>query len=76
MIKVGNNEKSNKVEPVVLIVVDGLGLAPDSEGNAYSRAKTPGLDKWKKDYLYSKLIASGESVGLPANEEGNSEVGI
>ena len=59
----------------MLVIIDGFGIAPPSEGNAISVAKTPNYDKLLTDYPNSELIASGESVGLPANEEGNTEVG-
>ncbi|OGM12672.1 phosphoglycerate mutase (2,3-diphosphoglycerate-independent) [Candidatus Woesebacteria bacterium RIFCSPLOWO2_01_FULL_39_23] len=64
-----------KIKPVVLLVLDGFGIAPESTGNAIAKANTPNLDNFKLNYPYTKLIASGESVGLPANEAGNSEVG-
>jgi 2,3-bisphosphoglycerate-independent phosphoglycerate mutase len=68
-------KKQPAVRPVILLVLDGFGLAPASAGNAITSAKTPTFDMLKKNYPYSELIASGESVGLPANEVGNSEVG-
>lgn len=64
-----------KVKPHVLLVLDGYGIAPVSSGNAISAAKTPNLTYFQNNYPYSKLYAAGESVGLPANEAGNSEVG-
>jgi 2,3-bisphosphoglycerate-independent phosphoglycerate mutase len=64
-----------EIKPIVLLVLDGFGLAPDSEGNAISIAKTPNYDSYIKNYPHGELIASGESVGLPANEVGNTEVG-
>ena len=69
--------KSNKpkIKPVVLLVIDGFGVAPAGEGNAITTAKTPNFDKYNTLYPHGELIASGESVGLPANEAGNSEVG-
>ncbi|QQS39315.1 2,3-bisphosphoglycerate-independent phosphoglycerate mutase [Candidatus Woesebacteria bacterium] len=66
---------SNTLRPVVLLVLDGFGIAPDSVGNAISQSKMPNMDFYKTAYPYGSLIASGESVGLPANEAGNSEVG-
>lgn len=62
-------------KPVVLLSLDGFGIAPPSKGNAITSAQTPNFDKFKKTYGYGELIAAGESVGLPANEAGNSEVG-
>ncbi len=63
------------LKPVVLVVYDGWGIAPASEGNAIYRAKTPNMHSFEALYPHGQLIASGESVGLPANEVGNSEVG-
>lgn len=63
------------IKPHVLLVLDGFGIAPHSQGNAISAARTPNLTYFQENYPYSKLIAAGESVGLPANEAGNSEVG-
>lgn len=65
----------NKIKPMVLLVLDGFGAAPASDGNAITLADTPNLDRYSSVYPYGQLIASGESVGLPANEVGNSEVG-
>lgn len=67
-------EQAN-IRPVVLLVLDGFGLAPDSPGNAITRAKTPHFDDYEKRYAFGKLLASGESAGLPAGDAGNSEVG-
>jgi 2,3-bisphosphoglycerate-independent phosphoglycerate mutase len=67
--------RKNKIKPTVLVIIDGFGVAPPSEGNAISVAKTQNYDKLITQYPNSELIASGESVGLPANEEGNTEVG-
>lgn len=63
------------IKPVVLIILDGFGLAPPSSGNAISLARTPHWDSYLKHYPNGALIASGESVGLPTNEVGNTEVG-
>lgn len=63
------------IKPVVLLILDGYGLAPESAGNAITSAKKPNLDAVKAQYFSTSLIASGESVGLPANEVGNTEVG-
>ncbi|MCL2772082.1 MAG: 2,3-bisphosphoglycerate-independent phosphoglycerate mutase [Oscillospiraceae bacterium] len=62
--------------PLVCIVMDGVGLAPDGEGNAVSRAYKPTLDYLFKNYPWRKLKAHGTAVGLPSDEDmGNSEVG-
>lgn len=68
-------KKNYNIKPVVLLILDGFGLAPPSQGNAITLAKTPNYDEYLKNYPHSELIASGESVGLPANEVGNTEVG-
>ncbi|KKQ42726.1 MAG: 2,3-bisphosphoglycerate-independent phosphoglycerate mutase [Microgenomates group bacterium GW2011_GWC1_37_8] len=67
--------KTNAIKPKVLVVIDGFGLAPASDGNAISLSRTPNFNYYLKNYPHSELIASGESVGLPANEVGNTEVG-
>ncbi len=59
----------------VLIILDGYGLAPDSEGNAIARAKKPNLDRLFSQNPCSRLSASGLDVGLPEGQMGNSEVG-
>ena len=61
--------------PVVLVVLDGVGLAPDSAGNAVSRARTPFLGEAATNYPHVALNASGEAVGLLPGQMGNSEVG-
>lgn len=62
-------------KPIVLAIVDGLGIAPDSEGNAITRANTPNLKKFMTEYPIMNLFASGSEVGLSFGEMGNSEVG-
>jgi len=69
------NPKDCKLTPSVLLVLDGWGIAPPSQGNAIYLAKKPFVDWISQNFPSAQLIASGESVGLPANEEGNSEVG-
>lgn len=61
--------------PIVLAILDGVGLAPDSPSNAVSRARTPFLGKAASDYFHIALDASGTAVGLIPNQMGNSEVG-
>src|SRR5690625_422824 len=58
-----------------LIILDGFGIREKSEGNAVKLAKTPNFDKYKKMFPNSLLRASGEAVGLPDGQMGNSEVG-
>jgi 2,3-bisphosphoglycerate-independent phosphoglycerate mutase len=62
-------------KPVVLAILDGFGIAPDSPGNAITRATTPNLKNWVRMYPAMTLIASGNEVGLQWGEMGNSEVG-
>ena len=62
--------------PVLTIVMDGVGIAPDSEGNAVKKAYTPTLDMIMEKYPCVKLKAHGTAVGLPGDDDmGNSEVG-
>jgi len=63
------------MKPVCLIILDGMGLAPASRGNAVSLAKMPFFNKLITLYPTQSLRASGEAVGLGYNEPGNSEVG-
>src|ERR1700751_4686445 len=60
---------------VVLLIGDGGGEAPASPGNAITFARTPTFDRWRRDFPWTTLTASGEAVGLPAGLMGNSEVG-
>ena len=59
----------------VLLIMDGYGLAEASDHNAVSAAKTPQLDALFAACPHTELSASGEDVGLPAGQIGNSEVG-
>lgn len=61
--------------PVVLVVLDGWGLGRDEPGNAVLRAHTPTMDHLWATYPHATLLTSGEAVGLPAGQMGNSEVG-
>jgi len=60
---------------VVLVILDGFGYSAVEQGNAIIQAKTPFFDFAFKHYLHNSLQASGEGVGLPWGEMGNSEVG-
>ena len=66
---------SNRPKPCVLIILDGWGVAPPVLGNAVSKAKIPNFNEYLKTYSAITLQASGEAVGLPFREPGNSEVG-
>jgi 2,3-bisphosphoglycerate-independent phosphoglycerate mutase len=61
--------------PVVLVVLDGWGCAQPGPGNAVSLADTPVFDRLWAEYPHTTLAASGEAVGLPPGQMGNSEVG-
>ena len=62
--------------PVVTIVMDGVGIAPENAANAVYCAHTPTLDRLMKDYPVRSLRAHGTAVGLPSDDDmGNSEVG-
>ncbi|MBR5730522.1 MAG: 2,3-bisphosphoglycerate-independent phosphoglycerate mutase [Firmicutes bacterium] len=61
--------------PVMLLIMDGFGIAPDGPGNAIAAASTPNIDALLKEYPNAQLQASGEYVGLPEGQMGNSEVG-
>lgn len=60
---------------VVLMILDGWGLAPAWGGNAIEMAETPNIDNLWKKFPHTQLLASQEAVGLPHHEPGNSEVG-
>ena len=60
---------------VMLVILDGFGLAPEGQGNAVARAHTPNFERYWNDCPHTELEASGEAVGLPKGQMGNSEVG-
>jgi 2,3-bisphosphoglycerate-independent phosphoglycerate mutase len=66
---------SRSVPLVALIVLDGWGCAPPGPGNAVELAETPEFDRLWQAYPHTTLVASGEAVGLPPGQMGNSEVG-
>ena len=66
---------STPTSPVVLVILDGWGMGPDDPGNAVIRAVTPVMDQLWASYPHATLRTSGEDVGLPAGQMGNSEVG-
>jgi 2,3-bisphosphoglycerate-independent phosphoglycerate mutase len=65
----------NSPSPLVLVILDGFGLSDQEQGNAIAQAETPFLDELFARYPWSRLKASGEAVGLPEGQIGNSEVG-
>lgn len=62
-------------QALLLLILDGWGVAPDNPENAITQADTPQWDRWLKEGTVTTLNASGEVVGLPDNQMGNSEVG-
>jgi 2,3-bisphosphoglycerate-independent phosphoglycerate mutase len=63
------------VDLVTLVILDGWGCAPPGPGNAVELAQTPVFDRLWREYPHATLKASGEAVGLPEGQMGNSEVG-
>lgn len=62
--------------PVILCVMDGVGLGRENEGNAVHLARTPNLDRLQASALFTRLRAHGTAVGMPSDDDmGNSEVG-
>jgi len=61
--------------PLVLLVLDGFGIRAERDHNAVALARTPVYDALRARYPSAQLIASGEAVGLPPGQMGNSEVG-
>ncbi|TMK69814.1 MAG: 2,3-bisphosphoglycerate-independent phosphoglycerate mutase [Actinobacteria bacterium] len=60
---------------VALVILDGWGCAPPGPGNAVELANTPNFDRLWREFPHTTLEASGEAVGLPPGQMGNSEVG-
>lgn len=63
------------MKKTALIILDGWGIAAKSGSNAITSARTPVMDRLSSEYAVSTLLTSGEDVGLPAGQMGNSEVG-
>ncbi|MCG6985623.1 MAG: 2,3-bisphosphoglycerate-independent phosphoglycerate mutase [Thiocapsa sp.] len=61
--------------PVVVVIMDGVGINPSKLNNAVALASTPRLDEYYFRYPFTVLTASGPAVGLPEGQMGNSEVG-
>ncbi len=62
--------------PLLLIIMDGIGIGKKDETNAVYKANTPNLDQLFNSELYTQLRAHGKAVGLPSDDDmGNSEVG-
>ncbi|MEG0381562.1 MAG: 2,3-bisphosphoglycerate-independent phosphoglycerate mutase, partial [Kurthia sp.] len=61
--------------PVALIILDGFGCREEVFGNAVAQAKKPNFDRYYNEFPHTQILASGNSVGLPNGQMGNSEVG-
>lgn len=61
--------------PLVLVILDGWGLRETPAGNAIAGASTPNMDNCLENYPHTVISCSGEDVGLPGGQMGNSEVG-
>ena len=68
-------EEGTRKKPVVLMILDGCGVRDKADGNAVKKAKTPTLDRIKKEYPYTRCLSGGMAVGLPNGQIGNSETG-
>lgn len=67
--------KSNKRRPVALVILDGWGYAPRTEGNAIAIAHTPYYDEICRSFPMTTLAAAGSKVGQADDQPGNAEVG-
>ncbi len=67
--------KTTRCKPVTLIILDGWGISEKTDNNAIYHAKTPNWDKLWENHPHTLIHGSGNEVGLPANQMGNSEVG-
>jgi 2,3-bisphosphoglycerate-independent phosphoglycerate mutase len=66
---------TGRPRPFVLVVLDGWGINPRTEGNAIALARTPNIDELARRWPHTAVKTSGEAVGLPEGQMGNSEVG-
>ncbi|SEA42770.1 2,3-bisphosphoglycerate-independent phosphoglycerate mutase [Thalassobacillus cyri] len=65
----------SKNKLAALIILDGYALRDEEKGNAVKMANTPNFDRYWNQFPHNQLTASGEAVGLPEGQMGNSEVG-
>ena len=63
------------MKKILLIILDGFGLREDEHGNAIKKANMTYFNKLWEEYPHSTLESSGEAVGLPKGQMGNSETG-
>ena len=71
----GIDSPSEKIQRVLLLILDGWGENKSREGNLIARANTPAMDRLKKMYPHTLLAAAGVAVGLSEGTVGNSEAG-
>ncbi len=64
-----------RAQRLMLVILDGWGLSEDEFGNIIKKSRTPVMDSISKEYPFTRIHASGEWVGMPANNVGNSEAG-
>ncbi|MGP4105503.1 2,3-bisphosphoglycerate-independent phosphoglycerate mutase [Virgibacillus sp. L01] len=65
----------NQGNLAAIIILDGFGIRDEMMGNAVRQANTPNFDRYWEKFAHNQLQASGEAVGLPEGQMGNSEVG-
>lgn len=70
-----SRETGKKPNSVLLVILDGWGIAEPGGNNAISLANKPNFDQLENEYGYAKVCASGDCVGLTGDQMGNSEVG-
>lgn len=70
-----NEQNKFNMKKLALIILDGWGIGDGSKSDAIANANTPFIDSLYKKYPHSTLRTSGENVGLPDGQMGNSEVG-
>ena len=70
-----STSSSKRPRPLVLIIMDGWGINPRKEGNAIALAHTPTIDMLARTWPHTAVRTSGDAVGLPDGQMGNSEVG-
>jgi 2,3-bisphosphoglycerate-independent phosphoglycerate mutase len=76
MNKLTKNDIIKRKGPLLLVIMDGMGIGEENEGNAFYLARTPNLNNKIKTCPYLTLKAHGTAVGLPSDADmGNSEVG-
>ncbi|SEM72845.1 2,3-bisphosphoglycerate-independent phosphoglycerate mutase [Syntrophus gentianae] len=68
-------DRIRPAQRLLVLVLDGWGESPQTEGNLIAKAATPTMDSLKKTHPWTTLLAAGEAVGLPAGTVGNSEAG-